>query len=565
MISKEERRANLMRASAMTRVQDAQIQNSLNGMSDEEIQNFVDSNPDVAEMLTVGADTDNSGIIINYANQPNKQEEISINLPWEGNFAVGQPSERVNLFQVGSSPSSGITFGNNCCSTSNSPFNYNSSNDERIKKYTGGMKLYGMNPYNFYNANQMVEYFNNLEQQREYAQNQKYGWALLMARFSGSEEMMKWAEGFKFKPADQLYEEQQEAIAKAEKERQEALQEDESDIIYDVYDCNGVRFQRACSVIISDEDGNVIARTNHNRDSLGRSYVIRTQMQDRKEQYELQQMYTQAENFKRQVETFTRLFNKQYTDNIERWDRWEREGLSKEEQWARFEDERIDWKKHEKLLDRALRTAAYSKDSFREILSSCCNTNFDYSNRSKFFSLSYHFERDLHYKTLISTPEEMDNDPMVHQKLQQEYDIKRKLFMDKVNAGDLGAPTATDARFRHTFAKPIISELTLEDYKKPENQFMYTQTVTPELATPNMFIPPDLGMTEEQMAKLNIRLDENGNVLPQKRVIGYMTVDDDTGEVLSQHEEEVIDFDTGSECNKTVTGYIKDEDLEEYF
>ena len=44
-----------------------------------------------------------------------------------------------------------------------------------------------------------------------------------------------------------------------------------------------------------------------------------------------------------------------------------------------------------------------------------------------------------------------------------------------------------------------------------------------------------------------------------------MTVDDDTGEVLSQHEEEVIDFDTGSECNKTVTGYIKDEDLEEYF
>ena len=94
---------------------------------------------------------------------------------------------------------------------------------------------------------------------------------------------------------------------------------------------------------------------------------------------------------------------------------------------------------------------------------------------------------------------------------------------------------------------------------------MYTQTVTPELATPNMFIPPDLEMTKEQMDKLNIRLDENGNVLPQKRVIGYMTVDDDTGEVLSQHEEEVIDFDTGSENNKTVTGYIKDEDLEEYF
>ena len=82
MISKEERRANLMRASAMTRVQDAQIQNSLNGMSDEEVQNFVDSNPDVAEMLTVGADTDNSGNIINYDNQPNKQDAIYINLTW---------------------------------------------------------------------------------------------------------------------------------------------------------------------------------------------------------------------------------------------------------------------------------------------------------------------------------------------------------------------------------------------------------------------------------------------------------------------------------------------------
>lgn len=242
MLSKEERMANLRRASAMTRMQDAQIQNTLSGMSNEQVEGFIDQNPDVAEMLSISADSDNSGIVVNYANQPNNQQEISISPPWETNFSVaGQPQGRVNLFQVGSNPATGMSF--------NYGFGMN-SNDERFKKYTPGMKLYGINPYNFPNANQMIDYFNMLEKQREFAQNQQYGWALISARTVGTQEMLDWAESLKFKPADQVYKEMEESKAKAEQERIKAMTEEGNDVVYDVYDVNGIRLQRACDFLL---------------------------------------------------------------------------------------------------------------------------------------------------------------------------------------------------------------------------------------------------------------------------------------------------------------------------
>lgn len=564
MSFKDERKANLLRASAMTRVQDAQIQNALSGMSNEEVENFIGMNPDVAEMLAVGADNSNNDIVVNYSTQPDKQQNITIDLPWEADFsAAGQTQGRVNLFQVGSNPSTGMSFGG-----FNNGFGFNSNpNDERLKKYTPGMKLYNINPYNFVNADQMINYYNYLEEQRKHNQNQYYGWALLAARTTGTSEMMEWAESFKFKTADQIYEEQQEARVKAEQERAKALQEEGNNVVYDVYDCNGVRLERVHDFKIKDkETGEIIREVKHQKDALGQSYKAHTQIEDRQKEYELQQFYGQIANFNRYIETFTRLFNKQYTDNINRWARWEAEGLSKEEQWARFEDERIDWKKHERALDRALKSAAYSRDTFKDILSSCCHTELDYANRSDFFSLSYDFERDLHYKSLISTPEEMNNDPLVHQKLQQEYEIKRKLFMDKVNSGNLGCQTATDAHYHPTFAKTPIHELTLEDYQKPENQFMYTKTVTPQLSTENMFIPNDIGnMTQEKLAQMGVYLDANGQIVPQQRTIGIMTVDDDTGEIISQHEFNPDEFDTGPGSGAKVSGLLSDEELANFF
>lgn len=555
MLSKEERMANLRRASAMTRMQDAQIQNTLSGMSNEQVECFIDQNPDVAEMLSISADSDNSGIVVNYANQPNNQQEISISPPWETNFSVaGQPQGRVNLFQVGSNPATGMSF--------NYGFGMN-SNDERFKKYTPGMKLYGINPYNFPNANQMIDYFNMLEKQREFAQNQQYGWALISARTVGTQEMLDWAESLKFKPADQVYKEMEESKAKAEQERIKAMTEEGNDVVYDVYDVNGIRLQRACDFsIINKESGEVISEVVHKKDKLGQSFTVHTQVEDRKQQYELQQMYTQIANYNRYVDTFAKLFYKQYDDNKNRWQRWKDAGLSTAEQYAMYEDERIDWGKHQKLLERALRTASYSRDTFRDILSSCCHTELDYSNRSDFFSLSYDFERDLHYKTLISTPQEMNNDPMVHQKLQQEYDIKRKMFMDKVMSGNLGCQMATDAHYHPTFAKTPIDQLTLEDYNKPENQFMYTETVTPEIATKNMFIPENMSgiMTKEKLASMGVQLDENGQVLPQQRTIGTISIDDDTGQVLSQQE-----FDLGPQTGASASDSMSDDVLKNLF
>lgn len=555
MLSKEERMANLRRASAMTRMQDAQIQNTLSGMSNEQVECFIDQNPDVAEMLSISADNDNSGIVVNYANQPNNQQEISISPPWETNFSVaGQPQGRVNLFQVGSNPATGMSF--------NYGFGMN-SNDERFKKYTPGMKLYGINPYNFPNANQMIDYFNMLEKQREFAQNQQYGWALISARTVGTQEMLDWAESLKFKPADQVYKEMEESKTKAEQERIKAMTEEGNDVVYDVYDVNGIRLQRACDFsIINKESGEVISEVVHKKDKLGQSFTVHTQVEDRKQQYELQQMYTQIANYNRYVDTFAKLFYKQYDDNKNRWKRWKDAGLSTAEQYAMYEDERIDWAKHQKLLERALRTASYSRDTFRDILSSCCHTELDYSNRSDFFSLSYDFERDLHYKTLISTPQEMNNDPMVHQKLQQEYDIKRKMFMDKVMSGNLGCQMATDAHYHPTFAKTPIDQLTLEDYNKPENQFMYTETVTPEIATKNMFIPENMSgiMTKEKLASMGVQLDENGQVLPQQRTIGTISIDDDTGQVLSQQE-----FDLGPQTGASASDSMSDDVLKNLF
>lgn len=555
MLSKEERMANLRRASAMTRMQDAQIQNTLSGMSNEQVEGFIDQNPDVAEMLSISADSDNSGIVVNYANQPNNQQEISISPPWETNFSVaGQPQGRVNLFQVGSNPATGMSF--------NYGFGMN-SNDERFKKYTPGMRLYGINPYNFPNANQMIDYFNMLEKQREFAQNQQYGWALISARTVGTQEMLDWAESLKFKPADQVYKEMEESKAKAEQERIKAMTEEGNDVVYDVYDVNGIRLQKACDFsIINKESGEVISEVVHKKDKLGQSFTVHTQVEDRKQQYELQQMYTQIANYNRYVDTFAKLFYKQYDDNKNRWQRWKDAGLSTAEQYAMYEDERIDWAKHQKLLERALRTASYSRDTFRDILSSCCHTELDYSNRSDFFSLSYDFERDLHYKTLISTPQEMNNDPMVHQKLQQEYDIKRNMFMDKVMSGNLGCQMATDAHYHPTFAKTPIDQLTLEDYNKPENQFMYTETVTPEIATKNMFIPENMSgiMTKEKLASMGVQLDENGQVLPQQRTIGTISIDDDTGQVLSQQE-----FDIGPQTGASASDSMSDDVLKNLF
>lgn len=547
----EERIRKLQEAAQANRMQATMIDNQLNGMSNEEVENFIDQNPEFAEFLSVSADNDNSGIVVNYANQP-QNDSITFHPPWEGNFSAKaqQQNGPVNLFQLGTN--NGFTVGG---------FGY--QQDPRVQKYTIGMKYYNLNPYSFYDAQQMIDYFDYLEKMRKTQQDEQYMWAKISARMTGTKEMYEWAESLQFKPADQIMQEREEEQRRLEEERRKEMEECHNDVIYDVYDAYGNRLQRAPSFqIIDHETKEVIREINHPKDKYGQSYVVKTLVEDRKRQYEINEMYAQMASYDRCMNAIVNMYNQQYTDNIVRWQRWETAGLTKEQKWAIWEDERIDWKKHEKLVDRALRTTSFSRDSFNEILRKCCNCDLDYANRSNFFSLSYDFERDLHYKSLISTPEEMQNDPLVHSKLQQEYEIKRKQFLDKVMSGNLGCDMAQDAHYHPTFAKPRIDSLTIEDFNKPENQVMYTQIVTPNIATENMFIPKNdtAPVSKESLASLGVNLDSNGQIIPQERTIGFMTVDDDTGQVISQQE-----FDVGPPSGAKCSDDMSNEELEKYF
>lgn len=562
MLSKEERRANLMRASQETRVQAAQIEDTISNMSNEEIEAFIDQNPEVEDMLCVSADKDNRGIFVNYAEMENNklEKEISFNPPWEGNFSRPGQTGHVNLFQVGQQPSNGFTFGEN-------GYNNYRPDDERLTKFTPGMKLYNLNPYNFYNAEQMINYYNDLERRREIETNTQYTFAMFMARTVNEEQAYEWAEQFKFKPADQIYKEQEEERERLEKEKQDALFEDGNDIAYDVYDINGVRYQKERSFrLIKAETGEVIKEVKFKKDKLGHSYSVHTQIEDRKEQFEQEQIMIKINQAKVYAERAKELMDQAYINNINRWKKWDEEGLSLAEQYARYEDERIDWKAQERRIQRALVTCAFSKDNFNKIINGCCK-ELTYENHPKFFSLSYDFDRDLHYKSLISTPEEMNSDPVVQQRIQQEYEIKRKLFIDKVMSGNLGCAMAMTAGIRPTIPKPNIDELTLEDYDKPENQIMYSKLCAPSVATDNAFIPSKPKapqMSKEELAAIGIHLDENGNIIPQQRTMGIISVDDETGQIISQQEFDVTPPKKEDEL-PDVSGNMSDEELSKYF
>lgn len=545
MMDMNQKMENLRRASALARQQGAAISSALSRMSDDDINLMLDQNEELRDFISVGADNDNSNVVVNYANQPQNQKSttISFQAPWEGNLSSVPTTPQNGLFQVQ----------NNYYMNNSGFWGQQQMNDPRLIMYNKhpGMRLYNINPYMFYDEIQLEDYYNACEAQRKKQEDINYVMIRLSARLEGTQEALDYAEQFQFKPGDQIVQEQQEAQRKAIEERNKELYGDQTTdsrgIVYDRYDANGYRFQKSPSFQFVDiETGEVTFEVNHHTDENGESYVIKSVAEDRKLAYEIQQLHNAFIQDARFKQKFAELFTKDYFDNIARWDSWNAQGLTIAQKAQLYEDSRVDWEKQSKLIERCLQTASYSREKFHDILIKCCHCELDYANRSDFFSLSYDFERDMHYKTLISTPEEMQNDPMVHTKLQQEYEVKRRMFMNKVNSGDLGCNMKVDAHYHPTFPKPNIDSLTLEDYDKPENQVMYTQIVTPEIATPNMFIPNNQSKSDisrEELAKLGVFLDENGLPIPKERTIGFMTVDDETGEIISQQEFDI----TGSQ------------------
>ena len=542
------RMVNLRRAAGVTRQQSEAIMQQLNAMDDNELNALLSEDEELRDFISVDADNGGGGIVVNYSNQPqNQQSQISFNPPWEGNLSVGG----------GMTPQTANLFRNSLLG------NYWGMNqaDKRIQMYNKhpGMKLYNINPYQFYDDIQLEDFYFALEKDREKEESLKYVFLRFGARIDGSQEALDWAEQFKFKPADDIVREQAEQRRKFEEERRKELYGDDgSKTVYDVYDNNGYRLQRALPFEIVDiSTGKVEKKVTYRKDENGQSYEIYSVTDDRKRAYEIQQIQIAFYQDMRFKQTFAALFNQNYFGNIEKWERWKESGLTQAQMYELYENERVDWAKHAKLVERALMTASYSREKFNDVLKKCCHCELDFANKSDFFSLSYDFERDLHYKSLISSPEEMQNDPLVHSKLQQEYEIKRRLFMEKVNSGDLGCNMMIDANARPSFPKPNIDSLTLEDFEKPENQVMYTQITNPEISTPNLFIPKP---NKQQILEMNgVKLDKNGQVIPQSRTIGYMTVDDDTGQVISQEEFDVAVGNQGNVASNDMT----DSQLEE--
>lgn len=59
---------------------------------------------------------------------------------------------------------------------------------------------------------------------------------------------------------------------------------------------------------------------------------------------------------------------------------------------------------------------------------------------------------------------------------------------------------------------------------------------------------------------MGIQLDENGQVIPQQRTIGMISVDDDTGQVISQQE-----FDVGPQTGALASDSMSNDELKNLF
>ena len=309
----------------------------------------------------------------------------------------------------------------------------------------------------------------------------------------------------KFKSANDIV---REAMEEQQREQRERLEEiygtpDNPKTVYDQYDRNGYRFKRVRPFkLINMKTGEITAEFHQDarKDENGLHYEIRHITEDRKEEAELKKRELEVYNAIVWTQTFWRVLGEHHAYNDERWARWRAQGLEGGALISAWLDDEIDWKRHEGCLIRALRMQSYSKEDFHEILSKCCHTDLIYSNKGDFYGIGYDYERDLHYKSLISTVEEMDNDPIVHQRLQMEYDKRREMFMKKVDNRDFKCVMATDFGFNpNVLPKPNIDNLTLEDYDKPENQIMYDEFECPERSFPNAFIPKDKTMTQDKV------------------------------------------------------------------
>lgn len=395
--------------------------------------------------------------------------------------------------------------------------------------------FYHLNPRNYYSWEQMDEHFKELEAERKkkcdldvYLQMISIQSEAIIEHRSleeYQEEIDAINKQYGFVPAKELMEARRKQMELMNNNNNSQNWLDDPSYKYDE---RGIREQTTVvfSLVKIHEDGRrEVVYTNKDkiqRNEKGEAVVYKSLAEDRMEKMEKIARENEIAKMKAKQEAIANLGRWYYLDAQRRHARWREEG--KNVMLAQLDYE-TDYKSAEKNLMKFIdkQTDTYTQEDFYKILNSCCDTSLTYSNASKVFRISYDFARDIHRLNLMKTPEEMENDQRLMDKLKEEYELKKRDFMEKVLSRNLRCDMTNLCREKPTFPKPNIDEMTLEDHLKPENNIPYDHFEDPRHEMKSIFADD---WTEEEKAKIKDCLDENGRPKVLKRTITTGSLDD---------------------------------------
>lgn len=508
-----------------------EYQEQAKNLTDEDIDRFIEEDPEAAEYIVFGDQGTNAQpeqVAYNYNNMPNNSVSDGTETPpWiagsmqqnNGGYTPMYPQQQQSYWTYGNNP-------------------YYNSIDDRYKVYNEnkGMKFYNLNPMKFMNGSYLKEYYDFLEAERKKAMDQNLAWAKYFGRGLSQEEYNRLIEMNTFKPADVIVEEFERQKAEFERQQREIMQ------ARSPYDENGYRTTIAVDFV--NEKGEVVETIESRKIHVN---------EDKAKQYEREKEIRESNKIMQQLADFIYIRNTEYARHQKMYEDAKNTGKSPLEVAWEIQNEHFDFRRSSNRIMRAMITKGYSKERYHKILDDCCSTEINYDNRSNVFSMSYDFERDIHYGAL----ENKTNDDIMVNKLKREYDTKKNIFMSKVQTGDFWVQTRLDATYHETMPKPRIDTLTKDDYEKPENNFKYTEVTDPRLEDQNVFMP-DVNMSEliQQMSKMPVAPGSLG------REVGHVHIDDD-GTVF--HEKCDQDGNYTSETFKYDTEGMTQEELMQFF
>lgn len=472
----EERMNRLRQASEQARKDMEKIEAKINTMSQKEIDDteammYAMEDPDIEYYTSIGDD--------GYNQSPN---------------AVDNSTMKVNYNNM---PQNTITYNNNV--SQNIQPNINTIyNNYHQPVYPDKYRFYNLNPRYYFDAKEMEDHFEALEAERKRVCDNQLGMAMFSVKLAYTlrhdaeeyEAGKKQAEDmYKFIPAEEIMKKRREEEQKLYAQRQKNPLDNPN---YE-YNERGMRKQKEIIFSLDEidlETGEVTTvYTNADNvlvDEDGTPVSYHSILQDRQEA--MQTMFINnaiAMSDMRDVQIANILRNN-WLQTQQQHAIWKAQGKDVNEEYYKSQ---VDYKANERRIKRFLSTIGYSKERFEDLLHKCCNTDLNYNNTTNVFRMSYDMARDLHLANMLKTPEEMAIDKKVTDRLKEEYEIKRNIFINKVHSGNLRCDTSYNGRAsKNILPKPNIDQMTLEDHFKPENMTPYAKIENPQYYTENAFV-----------------------------------------------------------------------------